>query len=154
MAADHHGLLRIVALLSILNRATGGSMRGRVVVYIVGATSLVLFVASLAVLEAERGAKGATITTFGDAVWWVMTTVTTVGYGDRYPMTTQGRFIAGGLMLAGIALLGIVTASLASWLIDHVREVNEEAQALVQAPQPSSHLHLRSLAASALAVVT
>ena len=138
-------LLRLVALLSILNRATGGSMRGRVAVYIVGATSLVLFVASLAVLEAERGAKGATITTFGDALWWAMTTVTTVGYGDRYPITTQGRFIAGGLMLAGIALLGIVTASLASWLIDKVREVEEEAQAATRADVDALTAEVRAL---------
>jgi voltage-gated potassium channel len=51
-----------------------------------------------------------------------------VGYGDRYPITGQRRFIA-GLMLAGIALIGIVTASLASWLIDKVREVEEHTQA-------------------------
>jgi voltage-gated potassium channel len=138
-------LLRLVALLSILNRATGGSMRGRVAVYIVGATSLVLFVASLAVLDAERGAKGATITTFGDALWWAMTTVTTVGYGDRYPITAEGRFIAGGLMLAGIALLGIVTASLASWLIDKVREVEEDVQAATRDDVAALTLEVRAL---------
>jgi voltage-gated potassium channel len=92
-----------------------------------------LLVASLAVLDAERGAKGATINTFGDAAWWAFTTVTTVGYGDRYPITGQGRLIAGGLMLAGIALLGIVTASLASWLIDKVRDVEEHAAAATRA---------------------
>lgn len=119
-------------MLSVLNRHAGGSLRGRVAVYVAGATVLVLFVASLAVLDAERGAKSATITTFGDALWWAMTTVTTVGYGDRYPITAEGRFIAGGLMLAGIALLGIVTASLASWLVDKVREVEEQVQ-----PRPS-----------------
>jgi len=126
-------LLRLITLLSVLNRNVGGSMRGRVAVYVAGATSLVLLVASLAVLDAERGAKGATINTFGDAAWWAFTTVTTVGYGDRYPITGQGRLIAGGLMLAGIALLGIVTASLASWLIDKVRDVEEHAAAATRA---------------------
>jgi len=62
-------LLRLVTLLSVLNRYAGGSLRGRVAVYVAGATSLVLFVASLAVLDVERGTKGATITTFGDAAW-------------------------------------------------------------------------------------
>ena len=134
-------LLRLVTLLSILNRYAGGSLRGRVAVYVVGATSLVLFVASLAALDA----KNATITTFGDALWWAMTTVTTVGYGDRYPITAQGRFIAGGLMLAGIALLGIVTASLASWLLDKVREVEEHAQAATRADMAALTDEVRAL---------
>jgi len=138
-------LLRLVTLLSVLNRYAGGSLRGRVAVYVAGSTSLVLFVASLAVLDAERGVKDATITTFGDALWWAMTTVTTVGYGDRYPVTDQGRFIAGGLMLAGIALLGIVTASLASWLIDKVREVEEHTQAATRADVAALTVEVRAL---------
>jgi voltage-gated potassium channel len=140
-------LLRLVTLLSVLNRYAGGSLRGRVAVYVAGSTSLVLFVASLAVLDAERGTKGATITTFGDSLWWAMTTVTTVGYGDRYPITAQGRFIAGGLMLAGIALLGIVTASLASWLLDKVREVEEHAQAVTRADMAALTTEVRALRA-------
>lgn len=138
-------LLRLVTLLSVLNRNVGGSMRGRVAVYVGGATSLILFIASLAVLDAERGAKGATITTFGDASWWAFTTVTTVGYGDRYPITGQGRFIACGLMLAGIALLGIVTASLASWLIDKVREVEEHTQAATRADVAALTVEVQAL---------
>lgn len=122
-------LLRLVTLLSVLNRYAGASMRGRVAIYVGGATGLVLFVASLAVLDAERGAEGSNIESFGDALWWAMTTVTTVGYGDQFPVTTVGRYVAAGLMLAGIALLGVVTASLASWLIDRVAEVEEESQA-------------------------
>jgi voltage-gated potassium channel len=121
-------LLRLLTLLSVLNRYAGASLRGRVAVYVAGSTSLVLFVASLAVLDAERGREGSNIETFGDALWWAMTTVTTVGYGDRFPVTGTGRAIAFGLMLAGIALLGVVTASLASWLIEKVQQVEEEAQ--------------------------
>jgi len=138
-------LLRLITLLSVLNRNVGGSLRGRVAVYVAGATSLVLLVASLAVLDAERGTPGATIKTFSDAAWWAFTTVTTVGYGDRYPITGQGRFIAGGLMLAGIALLGIVTASLASWLIDKVREVEEHSQAATRADVAALTAEVRAL---------
>lgn len=122
-------LLRLVTAMSVLNRHAGNSLRGRVAVYVAGSTSLVIFVAALAALEAERGDAEANITTFGDALWWAMTTVTTVGYGDRFPVTGTGRFVAAGLMLAGIALLGIVTASLATWLIDRIRQVEEESEA-------------------------
>ncbi len=122
-------LLRLVTLLTVLNRRAAGSMRGRVAVYVTGATTLMLFIAALAVLDAERGKRDSNIATFGDALWWTMTTVTTVGYGDRFPVTGTGRFVAAGLMLAGIALLGVVTASVASWLLERVAEVEEASQA-------------------------
>lgn len=122
-------LLRLVTLLTLLNRYARVSLRGRVAVYIVGSTALVIFIAALAVLDVERGRPDANIRGFGDALWWAVTTVTTVGYGDHFPVTTTGRFIAGGLMLAGIALLGVVTASLASWLIERVQQVEEESEA-------------------------
>ncbi|MGY1708372.1 potassium channel family protein [Geodermatophilus sp. SYSU D00758] len=122
-------LLRLVTLLNVLNRNAGRSLRGRVAVYVAGATTLVLFLAAVAALDAERDAPDANITGFADAVWWAFATVTTVGYGDRFPVTPTGRAIAVGLMLAGIALLGVVTAALASWLIERVEEVEEESQA-------------------------
>lgn len=123
-------LLRLVALLSVLNRHAGGEgLRGRVMVYLVGATTLLLFVASLAVLDAERGHEDANITSYSDALWWAATTVTTVGYGDRFPVTGTGRAVAVGLMLGGIALLGTVTATLASYLVERVQQVEEQAQA-------------------------
>ncbi len=122
-------LLRLVTLLNFLNRRAGDSLRGRVAIYVAGSTSLILFVGALAALDAEREQDGANITTFGDALWWAITTVTTVGYGDRYPITVTGRFVAAGLMLSGIALLGVVTASLASWLLSKIREVEEAIDA-------------------------
>lgn len=120
-------LLRLVTLLHVLNRHAGRSLRGRVVVYVTGAAAMILFLASLAILDAERG-RGGNITSFGDAAWWAITTVTTVGYGDRFPVTGAGRAIAAGLMLSGIALIGVVTATFASWLIERVEEVEERAQ--------------------------
>lgn len=79
--------------------------------------------------DLTRPGPAANITGSGDALWWAATTVTTVGYGDRFPVTATGRAVAVRLMLAGIALLGIVTAALASWLLDRVREVEQEGQA-------------------------
>ncbi len=74
----------------------------------------------LAVYSVERGASGSTITDFGTALWWAFVTVTTVGYGDFSPVTFQGKIIAVVLMFTGIALIGIVTATLASWIVDQV----------------------------------
>ena len=122
-------LLRLLTLLSFVNRMGRSSLRGQVIAYVIGLTMLVLLLSSLAVLDAERGREGANIENFGDALWWSVTTVTTVGYGDRFPVTGTGRLIAAALMLAGIALLGVVTASFASWLIARVAEVEEAGQA-------------------------
>lgn len=122
-------LLRLLTVLSVLNRHAGASFRGRVAVYVVGSTSLILLVASLGILDAERGAPGANIENFGDALGWSTTTITTVGYGDHYPVTLTGRFVAAGLMVGGIALLGVVTASFASWLLERIADVEEESRA-------------------------
>lgn len=119
-------LLRLVVLLSVLNRRVGMRLRGRLVVYVAGTSILLAVCASLAELDAERGQPGANIQTFGDATWWALTTMTTVGYGDHYPVTTLGRVIAGTLMIGGVALLGMVTATLASWLVEAVQSERQE----------------------------
>jgi voltage-gated potassium channel len=119
-------LLRLVALLSVLNRVGSSTMRGRVVTYAVGGTSLLVFTGALAMTESERGAPGATIRNFGDGVWWAFETITTVGYGERIPVTTTGRAIAIALMIGGIALLGVVTATISSWLVNRVAEDTEK----------------------------
>ena len=80
------------------------------------ALPLVLFTGSLAALEAERYAPGASITSFGEAFWWSIVSVTTVGYGDTYPVTADGRAVAGILMFVGIGLFSALTALLAAWV--------------------------------------
>ncbi|ROS76741.1 potassium channel family protein [Cellulomonas sp. PhB143] len=126
-------LLRLLALLRILNRTTASSLRGRVVTYAVGATSLVILCGGLAITDAERGAPGSTISSFGDGIWWSVVTMTTVGYGDTYPVTVTGRFVAIALMATGITLVGIVTATLASWLTERVSELGDEDSAATRA---------------------
>ncbi|MEJ3749138.1 potassium channel family protein [Actinomycetes bacterium KLBMP 9797] len=102
--------------------------RGRVVAAIGVAVAAAGAVAALAVLDAERANPDANIRTYGDALWWAVTTITTVGYGDRFPTTTEGRLVAAVLMVSGIGLLGVVTASLASWFVERVGEVARAEQ--------------------------
>ncbi|MFD3486898.1 potassium channel family protein [Streptomyces sp. NPDC058665] len=93
------------------------SLYGRVMSY-AGVTAVLLsFACALAVYQQERGAPGATIRTFGDSVWWACSAITTVGYGDVTPVTPLGRLFAVFLMVCGLALLGAVTGSFSSWLI-------------------------------------
>jgi len=81
--------------------------------------SIVLLVSgSIAVLQFEVGAEGANIKSAEDALWWAITTITTVGYGDRYPITTEGRILAAGLMVAGVGLFGTFTGFVASWFLE------------------------------------
>jgi len=122
-------LLRLILLLKTLNRRFTDTLRGQVLVYTLGAAGLLLFVGAIAELESERHAHSSNITTFGDSLWWAVTTVSTVGYGDHYPVTRDGKLVAVGLMIGGIALIGVVAASFATWLVDHVRQVDQSEQA-------------------------
>ncbi|MER5771206.1 potassium channel family protein [Streptomyces sp. NPDC001985] len=93
------------------------SLYARVIAYAGLSAVLLGFAGALAVYSAERGAPGASIVTFGDSVWWACSTLTTVGYGDITPVTPLGRVVATGMMAGGMALLGAVTGSFSSWLI-------------------------------------
>jgi voltage-gated potassium channel len=61
----------------------------------------------------ERDEPGSNLHSLGDCVWWAMTTLTTVGYGDHYPVSAAGRVVAAGVMVGGVAILGGVAASIA-----------------------------------------
>jgi voltage-gated potassium channel len=82
------------------------------------AAGILILIAALSMLDAERDAPGAHITTFADALWWAATTVTTVGYGDTFPVTGTGRLVAVALMVVGISLVGVITATIAAWFLD------------------------------------
>lgn len=123
-------LLRLLTVLHVLNRTSGMAVRGRITVYAAGAVGMLMYVGALAVYSVELGASESTITDFGTALWWAFVTVTTVGYGDFSPVTFQGKIIAVVLMFTGIALIGIVTATLASWIVDQVNlETNRREDA-------------------------
>lgn len=120
-------VLRLVTVLRVLNRKASGAFRGRVAIYVAVVTLLVSFAAALAVLDAERSNPDAGIDSFPKALWWTLTTISTVGYGDVYPTTWEGRLVAASLMIGGIALLGVITGMIASWFLERIQQNTEDA---------------------------
>lgn len=125
-------LLRLGTILAVLQRTAGAAFRGRVIMYVTGASLLLVWVAALAVLDAERGHDGS-IQTLGQGIWWAFVTITTVGYGDYFPVTPTGQLVAVGVMIGGITLIGVVTATLASWIVEKVGAANEAEEAATKA---------------------
>lgn len=128
-------ILRVLRVLYKLQELTTGTTLNERLLALPGVAVVMIIFSTALMVEAERHAPGATIKSGGDALWWALTTVTTVGYGDTYPVTTEGRIIAAGLMLIGIALFGSISAIVTSKLIlpketkDH-EELRREVRAL------------------------
>jgi voltage-gated potassium channel len=78
---------------------------------------LLVVCASIGVLHFENGIDGSNIKTADDAVWWAVVTITTVGYGDKFPVTGEGRVIAAILMIAGVGLFGTFSGFVAAWFL-------------------------------------
>ncbi|MEU6812218.1 potassium channel family protein [Streptomyces sp. NPDC046831] len=126
-------LLRVVATVLLVGRRARLASQIRLTTYVAGAVVGLLMFGSLAVLSVEREAPNGNIRTLGDAVWWSFTTMTTVGYGDHAPTTGLGRVLAVGLMLSGIALLGVVTANIAAWFIARFERDDQEERRQTEA---------------------
>jgi len=95
----------------------------------VGLTSLfIAYISAIQITILERDIQGSNIKNFEDGLWWAFTTITTVGYGDRYPTTSEGRVLAIALMIMGISLVGVITASVAAWFVKMSTENSEEIE--------------------------
>jgi voltage-gated potassium channel len=90
------------------------------------AAAATLFLGAWLVLLFEEHAKGSNIHDYADALWWAVVTVTTVGYGDRFPVSEGGRAVAVILMLLGIGLIGVLTATVASVFVKEHTDANKE----------------------------
>jgi hypothetical protein len=90
---------------------------------------MVLCVSSILVLQFESRSPDANIKTGGDALWWAVVTITTVGYGDFYPVTTLGRLTGVSVMFAGVGIIGALASILASLLVPPVKEDPEPEEA-------------------------
>ena len=88
---------------------------------------LMIIFGSIAILQVER-APESNIKTAEDAIWWAFVTITTVGYGDKYPITTEGRIIAAFLMVTGVGLFGTFTGFIAAWFMGDKSKKEEEKE--------------------------
>lgn len=82
---------------------------------------LMIIFSSIAILQVETDANS-NIKTAGDAIWWAYVTITTVGYGDKYPVTTEGRIIAAFLMTTGVGLFGTFAGYVSSWFLNNEKK--------------------------------
>jgi voltage-gated potassium channel len=118
---------RVVLVLGTSLKRTRAVLTHHGLHFVLLAVTGIIFVGAGLEVALERSAKGASIHSFGDALWWAMVTVTTVGYGDKAPVTGAGRWVAVVLMLTGIGLVGVLTATFASFFIQqqHTEELSE-----------------------------
>ncbi|MFQ3599410.1 MAG: potassium channel family protein [Chloroherpetonaceae bacterium] len=95
---------------------------------------LMLIFSAIAILKVETSPES-NIKTAEDAIWWAFVTITTVGYGDKYPITTEGRIVAAILMTVGVGLFGTFTAYISSWFV----EGNQLQQPSSNSEKPLAH---------------
>ena len=93
---------------------------------------LLVVVSSIAILQVEV-APMSNIRTAEDAVWWAIATMTTVGYGDRFPVTSEGRLISSFLMVCGIGLFGTLSGFVASWFLKPQEDAQSSEMSLLLA---------------------
>jgi voltage-gated potassium channel len=100
--------------------------------------TLVMGVSSVLILQFESGSPDANIVTGGDALWWSVVTITTVGYGDFYPVTTLGRMTAVFVMFSGIGIIGALASILAALLVSPAPTPDEDPQPVANATADGS----------------
>ncbi|MCU1514626.1 MAG: potassium channel family protein, partial [Microbacteriaceae bacterium] len=115
--------LRVLSIVFLATRRLSSVLKNRVITYVVISAFAVWFIAGLAVTDAEHAALGANIHDVWEGWWWAFITMATVGYGDVFPVTLEGRLVAVALVITGIALVGTITAYIASWFASASREV-------------------------------
>ena len=121
--------LRLMRVISVGGLALQKIAVGRqfaITVKVAITTVFVAYIAAVQITITERAVEGSNIKNFADGFWWAITTVTTVGYGDRYPTTTEGRLLAVMLMFMGISLVGVITASVAAWFVKMSQDAEKQ----------------------------
>jgi voltage-gated potassium channel len=122
-------LLRFISVGSLVIQKISIGKSVGITLKLTIASIFLAFIAAVEITQAERTAPEGNIKTIGDGLWWAISTVTTVGYGDRFPTTNQGRLIALGLMLLGVSLIGVISATMAAWFV-RMMQKDDESQKL------------------------
>jgi voltage-gated potassium channel len=110
-------LVRVISFGGLVLQRVAIGRQFAITIKVAIASIFIAYIAAVQITISERAVEGSNIKNFGDGIWWAVTTVTTVGYGDRFPVSTEGRMLAVLLMLTGISLVGVITASVASWFV-------------------------------------
>lgn len=110
-------LMRVISFGGLALQKIAIGRQFAITIKVVITAIFVAYISAIQITISERGVEGSNIKSFEDGLWWAVTTVTTVGYGDRFPTTTEGRLLAVMLMIMGISLVGVITASVASWFV-------------------------------------
>ena len=110
-------MLRILRVLLLLRRSLKSVSTERIASSIVSIAVVVVAIGAFLVWRVESTDPNANIHTFRESLWWAVVTVTTVGYGNLYPVTPQGEIIATVLMVVGISIIGTISATVAAWFV-------------------------------------
>lgn len=110
-------LLRLISFGGLAIQRVAIGRQFAITVKVAVATLFITYISAVQITVLERSSETSNIKDFGDGLWWAITTVTTVGYGDRFPTTNEGKLLAVFLMMMGISLVGVVTASVAAWFV-------------------------------------
>lgn len=136
-------IYRVVAIIKNIPKVSGGqpwrvvrreranSILGSMIILAI----LVLEVGGVAVLHFESASANANITTPGDALWWGIVTIATVGYGDKYPVTPGGRMVGTAAIIVGVALFSTISAFLANAFISRRKQAEDKDAAETANPQ-------------------
>ncbi len=119
-------LMRVISFGGLALQKIAVGRQFAITVKVAITTVFVAYIAAVQITITERAVEGSNIKNFADGLWWAITTVTTVGYGDRYPTTTEGRLLAVMLMFMGISLVGVITASVAAWFVKMSQDAEKQ----------------------------
>jgi len=119
-------LMRVISFGGLALQKIAVGRQFAITVKVAITTVFVAYIAAVQITITERAVEGSNIKNFADGFWWAITTVTTVGYGDRFPTTTEGRLLAVMLMFMGISLVGVITASVAAWFVKMSQDAEKQ----------------------------